>query len=530
MKITTLIITTAVLFISVVQLSSQIVEQHALASKMLYFNSGGFINQSAEVLSPIADSNCTVFSWSLKTLTCVEGTYYQVCGASKFEEGINKTAFRKSADGINWTPLIRGGDSPTGEGEYYQCIYAWKKNNNVHIGIFFADERGPNDQLRFSLSTNGGISFLPSVQISTHNNNSPVYLGGVSGKGDTMVVSWARSGAQTMFSRSVDGGVTWSTMSQVFSGAFNSVSTDIAMDNSGNIYTVIGEDQFFKINLVVRKSTNFGSSWIVMPPITTVTIQQLNLFHQCRFLNNKLYIIWERNRNSSSALSDGIFFTSSTNGASSWSSHVDISDVDTLSNSSNTYPADMHPSFIMTPAGTIYAVWADSRMRNSSNYDSCKFNVYISRSTNDGVSWSQNMLVNGPSNYSRILNGRPDVSVKSSGGMDSVLVTWSKLRNIAALGISQIGTTVPESFSLSQNYPNPFNPVTNIKISIPKSSFVRLIIYDISGREIANPVSQELSAGVYKVNWNASDIASGIYFYKLVTKEFTETKKMMLVK
>jgi hypothetical protein len=89
---------------------------------------------------------------------------------------------------------------------------------------------------------------------------------------------------------------------------------------------------------------------------------------------------------------------------------------------------------------------------------------------------------------------------------------------------------IAEQFALEQNYPNPFNPVTSIKFSIPKPGFAKLIIYDIMGREIAVLVNEQLNSGAYEVKWNAADSPSGIYFYTITTGEFTETKKMILIK
>ena len=89
---------------------------------------------------------------------------------------------------------------------------------------------------------------------------------------------------------------------------------------------------------------------------------------------------------------------------------------------------------------------------------------------------------------------------------------------------------VPKSFELSQNYPNPFNPTTTIEFSIPKDANVTLKIYDVLGKEAATLVNDRKAAGTYILNWNASNFSSGLYFYRLNAGEFTETKKMFLVK
>ena len=102
--------------------------------------------------------------------------------------------------------------------------------------------------------------------------------------------------------------------------------------------------------------------------------------------------------------------------------------------------------------------------------------------------------------------------------------------------ITPIATTIlPESFQLSQNYPNPFNPVTNITFDIPVKSMVFIKIYNILGKEITTLVENKLSAGKYIVTWDgtASDgrkVSSGIYLYRIDAGNFTETRKMILLK
>jgi hypothetical protein len=86
------------------------------------------------------------------------------------------------------------------------------------------------------------------------------------------------------------------------------------------------------------------------------------------------------------------------------------------------------------------------------------------------------------------------------------------------------------SFYLYQNFPNPFNPVTNIRYSIGSSGFVRLKVYDVLGNEITTLINEEKPAGSYSVEFNGSNLASGVYFYKLGTGEFVQVKKMLLLK
>jgi hypothetical protein len=98
------------------------------------------------------------------------------------------------------------------------------------------------------------------------------------------------------------------------------------------------------------------------------------------------------------------------------------------------------------------------------------------------------------------------------------------------IGIQNIGTEIPSGFSLSQNYPNPFNPTTTIKFDIPKLSNVKISVYDITGKELEVLVNEKLQAGTYQTTLNASNFSSGVYFYRLQTEDFSETKKLILLK
>nr|MBP9096086.1 T9SS type A sorting domain-containing protein [Ignavibacteria bacterium] len=101
---------------------------------------------------------------------------------------------------------------------------------------------------------------------------------------------------------------------------------------------------------------------------------------------------------------------------------------------------------------------------------------------------------------------------------------------ISQVGISNSGNGIPGKYSLEQNYPNPFNPQTKIKFALPKDEFVKISIFDVSGRVVANIVNEKLTAGSYEADFNGGNFASGTYFYKIEAGNFVETKKMILVK
>ncbi|RPI19003.1 MAG: T9SS C-terminal target domain-containing protein [Ignavibacteriae bacterium] len=130
---------------------------------------------------------------------------------------------------------------------------------------------------------------------------------------------------------------------------------------------------------------------------------------------------------------------------------------------------------------------------------------------------------------------------RGSSNLNSVTKLKQKaqfIRNLYVIGIEKKSTNTPESYKLYQNYPNPFNPTTKIRFEIPllkgvpegRGVSVKLIIYDILGKELTTLVNEQLNSGKYEVEWNANNYPSGIYFYTLQTKSFSQTNKMVLLK
>ena len=117
---------------------------------------------------------------------------------------------------------------------------------------------------------------------------------------------------------------------------------------------------------------------------------------------------------------------------------------------------------------------------------------------------------------------------------------WTNFRpdtvnyKLMTIGIEPVNNIVPNAFSLDQNYPNPFNPVTKIKFDVSQGGFAKLVVFDILGREVATLVSEDVKAGQYAVDYNASNLPSGVYLYRLTVtggnSTFTDTKKFMLIK
>ncbi|HAY34692.1 MAG TPA: hypothetical protein DCY06_11220 [Bacteroidetes bacterium] len=181
-------------------------------------------------------------------------------------------------------------------------------------------------------------------------------------------------------------------------------------------------------------------------------------------------------------------------------------------------------SFVSTISGNSVTLnWTTASEINNSGFD-------IERSSVSGV-WSKVGSVSGngtsatPHSYTfterNVASGSHNYRLKQidfNGNFE-----YFNLSNEVVIGI-------PAEFKLSQNYPNPFNPSTTISYEIPVDGAVSLKIFDMSGKEVMTLVDGVKNAGYYSINFNASNLSSGIYFYKLSANDFTSVKKMMLVK
>ncbi len=170
------------------------------------------------------------------------------------------------------------------------------------------------------------------------------------------------------------------------------------------------------------------------------------------------------------------------------------------------------------------------------------YSKWIKVSPNNGIT---------PPGMSSFINVNVSANDLDSSNSDGVIMVQSNDPNVDEARVQVLaiikdptgitdGNKLPDKFELSQNYPNPFNPTTTIKYSIPTSSplakgrteegFVTLKIYDVLGREVATLVNEAKSPGYYSVNFNAVNLPSGLYFYKLTAGGFSQTKKMILMK
>ena len=216
-----------------------------------------------------------------------------------------------------------------------------------------------------------------------------------------------------------------------------------------------------------------------------------------------------------------------------------------------------HPSIGWSADGSVmYCVYSvvmnDTGVNGWNTRD-----IFYSYSLDDGVTWSNGIRVtntplidegyvgvslinpgNSPSSYELhmvYMKDPGDGPTNFNGGETTAPASrnWLIYRKVTqpTVGITNISTTIPSQYTLEQNYPNPFNPSTTIRFALPQTSNVTLKVYNLNGKEVATLINNTtVQAGTNEYRFDASNLASGIYFYKLTAGKFTDTKKMILIK
>ncbi len=176
--------------------------------------------------------------------------------------------------------------------------------------------------------------------------------------------------------------------------------------------------------------------------------------------------------------------------------------------------------------GGIITGYDTKFINDSIGYSGTFSSFKICKSTDGGKTWGYQNTPILSANLVAIL--KADTSNAWAG---QIMHTEDGGGLINYTGIQQISDEVPNGYELYQNYPNPFNPTTNIKYQIVNSSFVRLVVFDVQGKEITALVNEVQKPGTYLADWNAAGYSSGVYFYSLIIEgKLTDTKRMVLVK
>ena len=284
---------------------------------------------------------------------------------------------------------------------------------------------------------------------------------------------------------------------------------------------------FQLLQTVLVKTTNSGFNWMrLAPPISGSNIRLVDVFFTDA--NTGYTVGWSSNSNILLKTTDGGYNWSSILsgiGSEAYAIHFTNANIGYVCGQNGIYKTtnagiNWFPSY-NSKTNDIYFINANTGFAICSNG--------IIRTNNAGANWTvQDTTFNELfsimfyGNYTGFAAGENGVVVKTTNG--------------GSVSVSVISTEIPSEYSLEQNYPNPFNAVTSIKFKVASSedrsqkTEVRLKVFDLMGREVRTLVDEELKPGIYSVRFDAKDLPSGIYFYRMETEKFTSTKKLILIK
>ena len=312
--------------------------------------------------------------------------------------------------------------------------------------------------------------------------------------------------------KTTNGGVNWVN---VYSSTTNEIFGDIFFTDVNTGYAVGSYGKLLK-------TTNAGGSW------TASTIPNSGTF-----ITSIVFV----NSNTGYACGDDNKALKTTDAGATW---VNMNVAAPFINLSNVFFTDANTGYISsangiykttdggsswfqlgTPAGGFNNV----QFRGNYGY-AIAGDGKIIKSTNAGSSWIVQPTVTDNPLYALYFNS--DDFIYAGGVRGTMMKTIPQ--ELLMTPVSGNNNQAPKGYYLNQNYPNPFNPVTSIKFGIVKSGVVKITVYDITGKVVSELLNKNLSTGSYEVKWDGSAFSSGVYFYAITTADFSETKKMILVK
>jgi len=423
--------------------------------------------------------------------------------------------YKRSTDaGLSWSSDIR----LTNASGWSTHPSITVSGSNVHVA--WIDERdGGNFEIYYKRSTDSGLNWGSDVRLTSATGMSDVPSIAVSGSIVHVVWQDNRDGNyEVYYKRSTNGGLNWSTDLRMTSNSGNSFNPSVAA--SGSYAYMVWQDNSVDNNFEIYAyySTNDGASW---SSFIRLTNNSASSEYPCVSASgSNVHVVWHDNRDGNFE----IYYKRSTNNAVNWGSDVRM----TINSGISQYPS------IVALGNYAGMVWQDNSVDN--NYE-----IYHYFSSNNGATWSSfQRLTNNTavSRYPHIAAFGSGVHVVWNDDRDGNWEIYYKRNPTGVVSVQPVGSLIPQDYRLSQNYPNPFNPVTMIEFDIPKLSYITIRIYDILGREVSRPVEQRLEAGRYTVDFDASELSSGTYFYRIEASDassgsaqlFRDVKKMIILK
>ncbi len=320
----------------------------------------------------------------------------------------------------------------------------------------------------------------------------------------------------------------FTTGSNLFAGTLNGA---FLSTNNGSSWTARGLASSEVVSFVTIGNNLFAGTW------NTGVFLSTNMGESWTSVNNGLTNLYVRLISEGTILLAGTYgggvFLSTNNGGNWIAANNGLTNLyvnNLISNGINIFAGTQNGIFVSTNNGSNW-ITKGLTNQNVTSFIYSGINLFtgsdsgVFLSTNNGVNWyNKNQGFNNIFTIHTFLISNNFIFI----GTENNSVWRRDLAEI--IGLHKINQCIPSSIDLAQNYPNPFNPNTNIEFDLPKSTFTKLIIYDITGREIETLVNEELKAGSYKVNFDGSKLSSGVYFYKLLTNKYTLSRKMILIK
>jgi hypothetical protein len=472
-----------------------------------------------------------------------------------FRYGIDPVANRRvgysySTDGGTTWSVPQLLDSTLLGSDYFKNsdpVVAVDTAGNFYISVITIGSTTGNLALALYKSTDGGVTF-PNGYIaaavadedkewivSDLSPTSPYY--------NMLYITWTRfsSNVRIEFTKSTNGGINWTDAVHVSDPNHSGQGSNSCSSPDGQINVVWAGGTYNTTTIYYDKSTNGGDTFgtdtaIATGPDPNGLPNNVGTFPSiaCDLSSSPrhgyLYCVFCDSRSGD----PDVFLIRSANNGQSWSPTVRVNN-DSLGNGKIQY----WPWVAVSDSGNVAVLFMDSRNTASNTI----IEAYIARSTDGGVTFTNEQLSSQPSptvvpgsnvrfgDYICVdyLGNRvvPVWTDERAGGFDMEIYTAVIDQPI---GIRPAAGTLPDKFILYQNYPNPFNPVTNIRYDVPKAEQVKLVVYDILGRDVKTLVNEYKSPGSYEINFNASNFASGTYFYRIQAGDFVQIKKMVMVK
>jgi hypothetical protein len=476
--------------------------------------------------------------------------------------------FSRSTDqGLTWTQTYTSSNTIPG------TMIAVGPNGTTNGGcVIYVTNTGSTQAVNYTFhrSTNGGASGSFTVASSL---NVAGYVGTLNSV-TRLVINNARTRPYPMIAMDNSNGP--------FRGRLYLVYASNDPAGNGN-----------KPDVMLQYSTDMGSTWSakirVNDNANPTQSDQWFPAIWCERTTGTLYIKWYDTRENPATYQTGVWGTYSTTGGTTFAANQRISNASwtypcpSCPANNNCYRGDYDGMTANPQVG--YAVWYDPRgcnyqtmgsyfpdyamkvqpnthgMGNVNDSDfsfvsipsvklynrTVKFTAAISPAPGAGTV-SLNFLNKANNNLLDSLTSFPDslrLRIRATGGVTPGIYTVTVTGrgpngtpvhqrtisvNVGFIGLVNTNTEIPEKFHLYQNFPNPFNPSTSIKFDLAKTGMVKLTVFDVTGKSVQTLVNEQLGAGSYSYDFNASVLSSGIYFYKVETPEFTSIKKMILVK